>query len=128
MPTAAGARARIVSGADLHADRSGKRPANRYLFAVPFAFWATPLIAANVLSAASLAASQPFDIAEPYSDSISLADLTVNYKFESFDLTSVTSNWHGNSMIQLTLPSPEYNRVETNQPLTIGVDLSYRFR
>ncbi|MGO9993599.1 MAG: hypothetical protein ACLPTF_13950, partial [Steroidobacteraceae bacterium] len=32
------------------------------------------------------------------------------------------------NMIQLTLPSPEYNRVETNQPLTIGVDLSYRFR
>ena len=31
-------------------------------------------------------------------------------------------------MIQLTLPSPEYNRVETNQPLTIRVDLSYRFR
>jgi len=31
-------------------------------------------------------------------------------------------------MIQLTLSSPEYNRMETNQPLTIGVDLSYRFR
>jgi hypothetical protein len=32
------------------------------------------------------------------------------------------------NMIQLTLSSPEYNRVETNQPLTVGVDLSYRFR
>jgi len=32
------------------------------------------------------------------------------------------------NMIQLTLSSPEYNRMETNQPLTIGVDLSYRFR
>ncbi|MGO8855108.1 MAG: TonB-dependent receptor, partial [Steroidobacteraceae bacterium] len=45
-----------------------------------------------------LAHYQPFDIAEPYSDSISLADLTVNYKFESFDLTSVTANWHRNSI------------------------------
>jgi hypothetical protein len=31
------------------------------------------------------------------------------------------------NMTQLTLASPEYNRVETNQPLTVGVDLSYCF-
>src|ERR1017187_3785634 len=32
------------------------------------------------------------------------------------------------NMIQLPLSSTEYNRVETNQPLTVGVDLSYLFR
>ena len=28
---------------------------------------------------------------------------------------------------QLTLGNPSFNRVVTNQPLTIGVDLSYKF-
>jgi outer membrane receptor protein involved in Fe transport len=46
----------------------------------------------------TLAHYQPFSIAEPYSDSISVTDLTVNYKFESFDLTSVTANWHRDSI------------------------------
>jgi outer membrane receptor protein involved in Fe transport len=31
------------------------------------------------------------------------------------------------NVAQLTLPNPSYNRVSTNQPLTAGIDLSYRF-
>ncbi len=37
---------------------------------------------------------QPFGIAEPYADSITVNDLTINYRFDGFDLTSVTSKWH----------------------------------
>ncbi len=42
----------------------------------------------------TLAHYQPFGIAEPYSDSITVSNLTLNYKFDSFDVTSVTSKWH----------------------------------
>jgi iron complex outermembrane receptor protein len=42
----------------------------------------------------TMAHYQPFSIAEPYSDSITVSSLTVNYKFESFDITSITSNWN----------------------------------
>jgi len=49
----------------------------------------------------TLAHYQPFDIAEPYSDTITIDALNVNYRFESFDLTSATSYWHRQSdMIQ----------------------------
>ena len=36
---------------------------------------------------------QPFNVAEPYSDKIAVYSLTGNYKFESFDITSVTAQW-----------------------------------
>jgi iron complex outermembrane recepter protein len=42
----------------------------------------------------TLARYQPFNIAEPYSDSITLNSLTVNYRLDAFDVTSVTSYWH----------------------------------
>jgi iron complex outermembrane receptor protein len=52
-------------------------------------------------SPGTLAHYQPFDIAEPYSDSITINALNVNYKFDGFDLTSATSYWHRESrMIQ----------------------------
>jgi outer membrane receptor protein involved in Fe transport len=37
---------------------------------------------------------QPFDIKEPYSDSVTINNLTVKYSLDSVDITSVTSNWH----------------------------------
>jgi outer membrane receptor protein involved in Fe transport len=49
----------------------------------------------------TLAHYQPFSIAEPYSDSITIAALNVDYKFDAFDLVSATSHWHReSSMIQ----------------------------
>jgi len=42
----------------------------------------------------TLAHYQPFDIAEPYADSITVTNLTINYKLDDFDVTSVTSKWH----------------------------------
>jgi iron complex outermembrane receptor protein len=49
----------------------------------------------------TLAHYQPFSIAEPYSDSITIAALNVDYKFDAFDLVSATSHWHrDSSMIQ----------------------------
>jgi len=40
---------------------------------------------------------QPFDIAEPYSDTFHLLDLTVNYDLQFAKLTSATSYWSRNS-------------------------------
>jgi iron complex outermembrane recepter protein len=40
---------------------------------------------------------QPFDIAEPVTDSLTAYALNVNYSFPSFDLTSSTSRWTRNS-------------------------------
>jgi outer membrane receptor protein involved in Fe transport len=37
---------------------------------------------------------QPFAIAEPYSDTITINSLNLDYKFDAFELTSATSNWH----------------------------------
>ena len=37
---------------------------------------------------------QPFGIQEPYSDSVTISSLNLEYKFGTFDLTSATSNWH----------------------------------
>jgi outer membrane receptor protein involved in Fe transport len=41
----------------------------------------------------TLAHYQPFDIAEPLTDSLTAFSLNVNYSFDSFDLTSSTARW-----------------------------------
>src|SRR3984885_1677360 len=40
---------------------------------------------------------QPFDIAEPLTDSLTAYSLNVNYSFSGFDLTSSTARWSRNS-------------------------------
>jgi outer membrane receptor protein involved in Fe transport len=45
----------------------------------------------------TLAHYQPFDIAEPLTDSLTAYSLNVNYSFPSFDLTSSTARWTRNS-------------------------------
>jgi iron complex outermembrane recepter protein len=40
---------------------------------------------------------QPFDIAEPSTDSLTAYSLNVNYRFETFDVTSSTARWTRNS-------------------------------
>ncbi len=45
----------------------------------------------------TLAHYQPFDIAEPLTDSLTALGLNVNYVFPSFDLTSSTARWTRNS-------------------------------
>ena len=45
----------------------------------------------------ALAHFQPFDIAEPLTDSLTAYSLNVNYKFPTFDLTSSTARWTRNS-------------------------------
>jgi iron complex outermembrane recepter protein len=45
----------------------------------------------------TLAHYQPFDIAEPLTDSLTAYGLNVNYRFPSFDLTSSTARWTRNS-------------------------------
>ena len=40
---------------------------------------------------------QPFDIAEPLTDSLTAFSLNVNYRFPTFDLTSSTARWTRNS-------------------------------
>jgi iron complex outermembrane recepter protein len=44
-----------------------------------------------------LAHYQPFDIAEPLTDSLTAYSLNVNYSFAAFDLTSSTARWTRNS-------------------------------
>jgi len=67
---------------------------------------------------------QPFDIAEPLNDAIIVGNLNVNYKFDTFDVTSVSSFWQrkprqiqdGSENLQnpysgfnsITAPSPLY--------------------
>ena len=49
----------------------------------------------------TLAHYQPFDVAEPYSDTITVSSLTANYRAPAFTVTSVTSYWHRqSSMVQ----------------------------
>jgi iron complex outermembrane receptor protein len=66
---------------------------------------------------------QPFNVAEPYSDRIVVYSLTANYKFDSFDVTSITSQWNRTS-IQSQDGSENFNNpisgVEINAPATIG--------
>jgi iron complex outermembrane recepter protein len=45
----------------------------------------------------TLAHYQPFDIAEPLTDSLTAYSLNVNYRFPSFELTSSTARWTRNS-------------------------------
>ena len=45
----------------------------------------------------TLAHYQPFDIAEPLTDSLTAYSLNVNYRFPTFDLTSSTARWTRNS-------------------------------
>lgn len=45
----------------------------------------------------TLAHYQPFDIAEPLTDSLTALSLNVNYSFPTFDLTSSTARWTRNS-------------------------------
>ena len=45
----------------------------------------------------TLAHYQPFDIAEPLTDSLTAYSLNVNYGFPAFDLTSSTARWTRNS-------------------------------
>jgi len=45
----------------------------------------------------TLAHYQPFDIAEPLTDSLTAYSLNVNYSFPSFDITSSTARWTRNS-------------------------------
>ena len=45
----------------------------------------------------TLAHYQPFDIAEPLTDSLTALSLNVNYRFDAFDLTSSTARWTRNS-------------------------------
>jgi iron complex outermembrane recepter protein len=45
----------------------------------------------------TLAHYEPFDVAEPYSDRFTMWSLNANYKFDGFDVTSVTSHWNRNS-------------------------------
>jgi iron complex outermembrane receptor protein len=42
---------------------------------------------------------QPFDTSEPFSDYFNLGNLNFTYKFNGFDLSSVTSRWTRNSTI-----------------------------
>jgi iron complex outermembrane recepter protein len=47
----------------------------------------------------TLAHYQPFNVPEPSSDRFTMWTLNANYKFEDFDVTSVTSNWNRSSSI-----------------------------
>jgi iron complex outermembrane recepter protein len=51
---------------------------------------------------------QPFDIAEPLTDSLTAYSLNVNYSFSTFDLTSSTARWTRNS-IQVEEASEAFN-------------------
>jgi iron complex outermembrane recepter protein len=47
----------------------------------------------------TLAHYQPFDVAEPFTDKFLLGNLSVNYKLEGFDVSSITSDWTRTSVI-----------------------------
>jgi iron complex outermembrane receptor protein len=55
---------------------------------------------------------QPFDIAEPLTDEITVSSLTVNYTLEAFDITSVTGYWTRRST-QEQDASEEFNNPTT---------------
>jgi outer membrane receptor protein involved in Fe transport len=66
----------------------------------PFVFHTTSTqngISAYDSDPGTLAHYQPFDIAEPLTDSLTAYSLNVNYSFPAFDLTSSTSRWTRNS-------------------------------
>jgi iron complex outermembrane recepter protein len=45
----------------------------------------------------TLAHYEPFNVPEPYDDSFNMWALNANYKFDGFDVTSVTSHWNRTS-------------------------------
>jgi iron complex outermembrane receptor protein len=55
---------------------------------------------------------QPFDVAEPNTDRITVYSLTTNYSFDSFDATSITSQWNRNAM-QIQDGSEDFNNPNT---------------
>ena len=60
----------------------------------------------------TLAHYQPFDVAEPDSDRITIVSLTANYKFDAFDVTSSTADWHRRS-VQVQDGSDDFNNPNT---------------
>ena len=53
-------------------------------------------------------------------------------EWSDFDVTAFASNLFNKRamrdfLTELILPNPGYNRIDTNQPRTVGVDLSYHF-
>jgi iron complex outermembrane recepter protein len=55
---------------------------------------------------------EPFDIAEPLTDRISVFSLNVNYSFDAFDLTSSTAQWNRRST-QTEDASEDFNNPNT---------------
>ncbi|MGC1301676.1 MAG: TonB-dependent receptor [Caulobacteraceae bacterium] len=55
---------------------------------------------------------QPFDVAEPSSDTITVFSLNVNYSFDDFDITSSTAQWYRRS-IQVEDGSEDFNNPQT---------------
>ncbi len=55
---------------------------------------------------------QPFDIAEPLTDEITISSLNVNYSLEAFDITSVSAYWTRRST-QIQDASEEFNNPNT---------------
>jgi iron complex outermembrane receptor protein len=55
---------------------------------------------------------QPFDIAEPSSDTITIFSLNVDYAFDGFDVTSSTAQWYRRS-IQVEDGSEDFNNPDT---------------
>ena len=55
---------------------------------------------------------QPFDIAEPLTDQITISSLTVNYNLDAFDITSVSAYWTRQST-QIQDASEEFNNPNT---------------
>src|SRR5579859_7073868 len=60
----------------------------------------------------TLAHYQPFDIAEPLTDSIAVFDLNLNYSFDAFDVTSSTAQWNRKST-QIEDASEDFNNPDT---------------
>ena len=69
----------------------------------------------------TLAHYQPFDIAEPLTDSLTAYSLNVNYSFPTFDVTSSTARWTRNST-QVEEASEAFNN-----PLEGLTSASYAF-
>jgi iron complex outermembrane receptor protein len=60
----------------------------------------------------TMAHYQPFDIAEPLTDTITVYSLNLNYRFDAFDLTSSTGQWYRRST-QVQDGSEDFNNPNT---------------
>ena len=60
----------------------------------------------------TMAHYQPFDIAEPLTDTITVFNLNVNYSFDAFDVTSSTAQWNRKST-QVEDGSEDFNNPNT---------------